>query len=410
MIKIGIMIHRLCAPRRAVLSVFRCRLFSRWCYNPTIRTSPWILTLALALLAVAGNVHAAPYSWTNTTGAAFNDPTAWNPPNGPPGLNDTASFTINGTLDVPLTNNYISNVGTLLIGAANSSGTLNLTMDFGTNTFTGISNNGSTASCFVFGQGGTLTVFISCGSLLCTNTTNNARMIVGRQNGPTAVILTNGFVAAGNLIIANGTSANGSTVVISGPNSSWSNSTGCLVGNASGSASNSLVISNSGSMVNGGSIQVGNSGFFNSLLLDTSGRLFTKNTGSIGSSAGSSNNTATVQGGALWDCGGRSLFVGNASGQNNSLTIGNNATISNVTFVTLAGTGNSLVLSGGVLSVSGGITNTSGTVSGFGTIVGNVVFTGAGTLSLGHRRFRWHPDILQQPDACIWFDDDPEAE
>ncbi len=51
--------------------------------------------------------------------------------------------------------------------------------------------------------------------------------------------------------------------------------------------------------------------------------------------------------------------------------------------MTLAGAGNSLVLSGGVLSVLGGITNASGTVSGSGTIVGNVVFTGTGTLSLG---------------------------
>ncbi len=40
-------------------------------------------------------------------------------------------------------------------------------------------------------------------------------------------------------------------------------------------------------------------------------------------------------------------------------------------------------LSGGVLFASVAISNTSGTVSGFGTIVGNVVFTGSGTLTPG---------------------------
>ena len=54
-----------------------------------------------------------------------------------------------------------------------------------------------------------------------------------------------------------------------------------------------------GSMVALSTIQMGNAGFFNSLVLDSSGRLSTKNTGSIGSSTGSSNNTATVQGGAI---------------------------------------------------------------------------------------------------------------
>ena len=374
-----VIVQSKCVPARTPVGASYLRLLPR----PTNLGRLLVLALALGLLAAVGNSQAAPYTWTNTTGAAFNDPTAWSPTTGPPGLNDAASFTINGTFDVPLTNNYISNIGTLLFGAASSSGTMVLTLDFGTNTFAALSGNANNVSAFVFGQGGTSTFYISCGSLLCTNSTNNARMIVGRQNGPAIVILTNGFVAAGNLVIANAASANGSKVVISGPNSSWSNSTGCLVGNGSGSANNSLVVSNSGSMVNGGSIQVGNAGFFNSVLVDTGGRLFTKNTGTIGATAGSSNNTVTVQGGALWDCGSQKLFVGNTSGQNNSLIVGNNATVSNITFVTLSSAGNSLVLSGGVLAVSGGITNSSGTVSGFGTIVGNMIFSGTGMLSPG---------------------------
>ena len=341
------------------------------------------LALGLGLFAGVGNSQAAAFVWTNTTGAVFNDLNAWTNTAGLPGPSDTASVTLSATLDIPLTNNFINNVGNILFGAANSAGTLNLTLDFGTNVFTGISGNTASASGFVFGQSGTVTVYIACGAIFCTNSTGNARMIVGRQNGPTSVSLTNGFVAAGNLIIANGVTANGSKVVISGPNSSWSNSTASLIGSAAGSANCSLVISNSGSMVDVGTLQVGNGGFFNSLLLDTSGRLFTKNTGSIGASAASSNNTATVQGGAVWDCGGQKLFIGNASGFNNALTVGNSGTVSNVTFVTLTAGGNSLVLSGGVLSVSVAVTNTSGKISGFGTIAGDVVFTGTGTLTPG---------------------------
>ena len=344
------------------------------------------LALVLGLFAGAGDTHAATFNWTNTTGAVFNDPTAWST-NALPGPSDTASVTLSATLYIPLTNNFISNVGTLLFGAASSSGTANLTLDFGTNIFTGVSGGTSSASGMVFGQQGTTTVYIACGQFLCTNSSNNARLIVGRQNGPAIVVLSNGFVVAGNLVIANGTTANGSKLVISGPNSSWSNSSASLVGSASGSANCSLVISNSGSMVDAGTLQVGNGGYFNALLLDSSGRLATRNTGSIGSSTGSSNNTATIQGGALWDCGGQKLFIGNTSGQNNALTVGNNGVVSNASFIFLTAAGNSLTLSNGLLRVSGGVTNTLGTVSGFGTIVGNVAFTSTnvngGTLSLG---------------------------
>ncbi|HTS17296.1 MAG TPA: pectinesterase family protein, partial [Verrucomicrobiae bacterium] len=341
------------------------------------------LILVLGLLLGAANSRAASYTFTNTTGSAFNDPNAWNPVTGPPGLNDTASYTLTGTYDLPLTNNYISNIGTLLFGSAAGGQTLIVTLDFGTNIFAAISGNTSSASGFVFGQQGTSIVYATCGQILCTNSGNNARFMVGR-NGPATFILTNGFVAGGNLVIANGTGANGSKVVVSGPNSTWSNASTIAVGNGGGSAFNSLVISNSGSMVALSTIQLGNSGYFNSLLLDSSGSLFIKNVGSLGSSTGSSNNTATVQGGGLWNLGGQKLFIGNATGQGNSLIVGGNGTVSNTTFVILAGAGNSLVMSGGVLTVSGGITNTSGIISGFGTIASGVAFASGGTLSGGY--------------------------
>jgi T5SS/PEP-CTERM-associated repeat protein len=343
--------------------------------------------LALGVCLFAGEARATQYNWTNTTGAAFNDPNAWNPVGGPGGPADIANFaSVNGTFDVPLTNSF-ANIGSFQMGASAAGQPMTVTLDFGTNTFAAFSGASSSASGFVFGQesGSTNIVYISVGTMYCTNSANspsNARMIVGR-NGPAIVNLTNGTVIAGNLVIANGTGANGSKVVVSGPNSSWSNSTTIAVGNGAGSANNSLVISNSGSMIAMSTIQLGNAGFFNSLLLDTSGQLFTRNVGSIGSSAASSNNTATVQGGALWDGGGKALFIGNSSGQKNSLTVGNNGTISNVTFVILSSAGNSLSLSGGLLRVSGGVTNTSATVSGYGTIASGVGFASGGTLSLG---------------------------
>jgi len=361
------------------------RLIARKSHNPLKALAAG----AVALLVSAGGVQAASFTWTNTTGAAYNDPNAWSPVGGPGTVTDTSSFTINGTFDVPLTNkvDVISNAGTLFFGAGSGSGTLILTLDLGTNTLAGLSGNGTSVSGFVFGQQGTSIVYIAGGSLLCTNTTGNARMIVGR-NGPAMVNLTNGFVAAGNLVIANGTGANGSKVVVSGANSFWSNSTTIAVGNAIGSAGNSLVISNSGSMLALSTFSMGSQSpaNFNSLFLDTSGALFTRGTAIIGTTANSSNNTATIQGGALWDLGGKALTVGNTGGSSNLLIVGNNGTVSNVTVVTInsgASLVNSLVMSGGVLNVSVGLTNSASTVKGNGMIIGSAGFTGTGTLSLG---------------------------
>jgi pectin methylesterase-like acyl-CoA thioesterase len=342
------------------------------------------LAIALGLSAGAGNSFATTYSWTNTDATAvLTDPNSWTPIGGPGGPADTFTYLRNGTFTVQLTNDF-ANIGSFQFGATTAGQPLTVTLDFGTNVFAGLSGNTTSASGFVFGQqgGSTCTVFISVGMMLCTNSTGNARLIGGR-NGPAFVNLTNGFVADGNLVIANGTGANGSKVVVSGPNSFWSNSTTILVGNGSGTANNSLVVSNSGSMVSLSTTRLGNSGTANSLLLDSNGRLFTKNSGSIGSTTGSSGNTATIQGGALWDCGGQQLFIGNGSGFNNALIVGDNGTVSNCTMVTLTAAGNSLVLSGGVLSASSGVNNTAGTVSGYGTIVGNVTFVDAGSLSPG---------------------------
>ena len=346
------------------------------------------VALSFALFAGAVNSHATTYFWTNTTGAAWGDPGAWNPVGGPGGNTDTANFQANGVYDVPLLSNFVNN-SSILFGATGAGQSLQVTLDFGTNIFAGISGNSSSASGFVFGnqQGSTAIVYIAVGTMYCTNANNtpsNARLIVGR-NGPAYVYLTNGTAVVGNTVIANGANANGSKLVISGPNSFWTNQTDVSLGNNSSTVSNSLVISNSASLTCLGTFEAGweGSSSFNSVLVDSSASLFTRiRTAIIGTGAASSNNTMTVQNGALWDNGGQAITVGNTSGFNNLLTVGSNSVVSNATTVTVI-TGNGLSLAGGLLRTSIGVTNSSGTISGFGTIVGNVVFTGAGTLSLG---------------------------
>src|SRR5436309_814473 len=140
------------------------------------------VTLGIGLFAGAANILAVTYLWTNTTGAVFNDPNAWNPIGGPGTNLDVANVAFTGTLTIPLTNNF-QDIGSLQFGAASAGQTLMLGLDFGTNVFAGISGNASSASGFVFGQAGTTIVYIAVGRIFCTNTTGNARMIVGR-NGP----------------------------------------------------------------------------------------------------------------------------------------------------------------------------------------------------------------------------------
>jgi len=352
---------------------------------------PWVLALMLALFGGAATTKAAgiTYNWTNTTGAAFNDPYAWTPTNGPGTNLDTANFSVTGVFEVPLTNNF-SGIGSLQFGAAGGSGNnLTVSLNFGTNIFAGLSGNTTSASGFVFGQGGNTIVYISVGTMYCTNanaTPSNARLIVGR-NGPATVFLTNGTVVSGNLVIGNSTNANGSQLVISGPNSYWTNQATVTLGNGANTSGDSLVISNSGSMTMLKALDVGTltaASSSNSVLVDTGGELFTRTqTANIGTGGNSSNNTVTVQGGGLWDNGAQAINIGSITGgSGNSLIVGNNGTVSNVTAATIS-IGNCLVLSGGVLHASIGVTNNSGTISGFGTIAGNVVFTGTGTLSPG---------------------------
>jgi polygalacturonase len=205
------------------------------------------------------------------------------------------------------------------------------------------------------------------------------------------MIVTNGFVqigaagVSGNQLVLgnNGGSSSSGTLVLSGPTVSWSNNAAILIGNDSSSYGNSLIISNSASMTCvGASLSVGGAASGpNSLLLDSGGQLFVTGVGAnVGTSAGA-GNSATVRNGAIWDLGNTPLAIG-SNGANNSVTIGMNGTVSNALTVTIA-PANSLILSGGVVQAAMGITNASGTVAGFGTVIGETIFTGTGTLTPG---------------------------
>lgn len=341
------------------------------------------LAFALVLLATSSAFGAA-FVWTNTTGAVFNDPNAWNPVGGPGGAADSATLAFTGTLNIPLTNSF-ADIGNLLIGAAGGGQTLILGLDFGTNNFAGLSGNTTSASGFVFGNAGTSIVYIAVGTMYCTNAAanpSNARLIIGR-NGPAVVNLTNGTLVAGNLIMANGGAASGSKLVVSG--ASCSSNLSVSIANNAAAFNNSVIVSNSASMtvlngINVGSVS-GSGG--NSLLVDTSAKFFTRGQDPSVGNTGSSNNTATIQGGAFWDVGGRALLVGKGGGTalNNLLRIGTSSVVSNVTFVTVTA-GNRLDLAGGALQVSSAVTN-SGTLSGSGTIIGNTFMAGNGTVTPG---------------------------
>ncbi len=357
--------------------------------DATPRTARIFAAVALASLLATGRARAVSYTWTNTTAGVgiWQDANSWSPVGVPGGVSDVGSFAFAGTITIRLTNSVI-NLGNFNVGAGSGSATLNITFDLGTNAFTGTSGDSSSSSSFVLGQTGTSIVYIAGSNLagagmLCTNAGGNPRLIIGR-NGVGMVFVTNGNAAAGNLVIANASGAGGSKLVLSGPNTYWSNATTVAVGNAANNNGCSLVISNSASMTVLSTLNVpSQSASFETLLLDSNGRLFTKNqNANIGTPAGAGTNTVIVRGGAVWDHGGRAISVGGGGGIGNSLFVGDNGTVSNVTAVTIAA-GNSLTLSGGVLGVSVAVTNNSGSVAGFGAIAGNVVFTGTGTLSPG---------------------------
>ncbi len=348
-----------------------------------------MLALALALIVGAYNSYPADLTWTNKSSGVWQSRTAWitngtGGTGGYPGATDAAWFTNAATYSVTLTNN-VTILSNFFSNASSTIATVTLTV--GANSLSEV-GTGTHPGAFVLGDtaNSTTIVYLATSSvagkgLFVTNSTSG-RICVG-NNGVGTLLVTNGYVLTSRTILANGDTGRG-TLVLSGASTVWSNTGSLTIGNTATATGSSMVISNSASMTVMDTFGVGVSGSGNhSLLLDTGGRLFTGNAGtvSVGSGAGT-NNSAIVQNGARWDNGGAVLSVG-GTGTGNSLTIGTTATVTSVSTLNITA-GNSLNLSGGVVSVSAAVTNTSGTIKGFGTIVGNTVFTGTGTLTPGY--------------------------
>lgn len=349
----------------------------------------WGLALALTLIVGVCNSYAADLTWTNASSGAWQSRTAWitngtGGSGGYPGATDAAWFTNAATYSVTITND-VTVLSNFFSNASNTTATV--TLDLGTNSFSAI-GSGTHPGSFVLGDtaDSTTIVYLAASSvagkgLFVTNSTAG-RICVGSY-GVGTLFVTNGSVVAGRTIVANQDTASG-TLVLSGSSTIWSNTGSLTIGNTATATGSSMVISNSASMTVLNTFGVGTSGSGgHSLLLDTGGRLFTGNAGTVtvGSGAGT-NNSATVQNGARWDNGGALLSVG-GTGTGNSLTIGTTATVTSVSTLSIA-SGNFLNMSGGVLNVSVAVNNAAGMIKGFGTIVGNTTFTGTGTLTPGY--------------------------
>jgi hypothetical protein len=356
------------------------------------------LALGVGLFAVAGNVQAAPYVWNNTTSDVWEDPNAWTPAGGPPGVSDTATFNSAATHTVTLTNDVTTLVMDVTVASGNSQ---TLTLNLAGNSLS-LMQPGTTSPTALFwgdASGGTNTIFVAsstaAGKGLFVTNAASLRAVIGRS-GQGIAIVTNGFVqigaagvSANQMILGNsaGPTSRG-TLILSGPNTSWTNNAAMLIGNTAAAILNSLVISNSASLTQvGASITVGGAASSsNTFLMDTGARLFVTNNGAlvgyanIGNGAGV-NNRATVQGGATWDNGNAGFSIG-GTGSNNVLTIADTASVVRVSSMNIAA-GNSLVLTGGLLQVSIAVTNVSATIQGFGSIAGNVLYTNTGTLNTG---------------------------
>jgi PKD repeat protein len=349
-----------------------------------------ILTVAAGLFVGTATSRAGTYTWTNTVSDYWADPQAWGT-NTFPGPADDATFSFSvGTPSFTVTFTNTTTVDSIDVRDTKGQ---TLTFDLQGNTVSLYKSGTTQPTIFLAADpgGSTAIVYIvsstTPGTLWCTNTAA-VRFSAGRSGNGTIVVtnmtlIVGGPTASGSAIMGN-SSGPGSQghIVLSGPTTYWTNNATCAVGNNTAASQNSLVISNSASMTCVGQFKVdwSGGGTANSLLIDTGGRLFTRAACNIGSLSGA-NNSATVQGGGLWDLNGMTLALG-VSGTGNSLTIGANAAVTNLSTLTIV-PGNSLVLSGGVLTASIGVTNTSSTITGFGTISANVQMNGTGTLTLG---------------------------
>ena len=353
--------------------------------------------LALGLVVGAGTSHAATYVWTSTAPSdVWQDANAWTPTGGPSGMYDNAFFTNAATYYVTLTND-VSISSNFFSNASNTLATV--TLDLGTNLLK-LFYNGEDPGAFVVGDGATstTTVYLASSTVAGKGLYVPGRLIVGRS-GVGTLFVTNGSVFVENRTTLGYDDGGRGTLVVSGPNTSWTNVEMFMIGNVSNSYGNAVVISNQAVVFVGGafwlgSSDVGGGSSSNTLLLDSGAKLFCGSASweplIIGhrsdQATPSYNNTATVQGGAVWNVGGGpSFYIGlypggaPAAATGNVLTVMSSGVVTNIGMLTIT-TDNTLNLAGVV--VQGGTITCSGTVQGFGTaLVSSVTITNGGFFS-----------------------------
>ncbi|HUI05409.1 MAG TPA: PKD domain-containing protein [Verrucomicrobiae bacterium] len=352
-----------------------------------------VFALALGLLMGARNGRAVGLTWTNGNDF-WQSTTAWMTngtggtggwPGGGTNTDDGALLTNAGIYTITLTND-VADVGT--IDFQNPAGTkATVTLDLGTNSLSAIKVAGAPSAFTVSDlASSTTTVYlISCTNagkgLFATNATGDARIIVGRS-GTATMYVTNGNVTADTTAIGSSGGGIDSTLVLSGANTYYTNNGYFAIAYTSSNTRNGLVVSNSAVLAVGGTFGVGYIGNsrLNWMLLDSGARLSTWGSAYLGN--GGSNNTAWIQGGAVWDNGNRSLTIGGTSSHSNLMVIGANSTVVNVSTAIVTSI-NWLNLNGGLLQVSALVSN-FGTIAGYGTIVGNTIIASGAVLCVSN--------------------------
>lgn len=221
--------------------------------------------------------------------------------------------------------------------------------------------NQDTGNLLIISNGGTVVAFEGCLIGVRTNSSNNFVLITGtgsrlNNNIPSGVVV--GYGAPSNrLIISNGGAVDGTGSVI--------------VGAQTNSSNNFVHVSGVGSSINAGGVTVGSREPGNSLIIDAGAAVRTQS-GSIGTSAFSSNNIVRVSGeGSIWS---------NSSTFSVGVGSGNAVAISN---------GGTLVSSNGWISSAAGSSNNAVQVLGNGSIWTNVSKVtvggaGSGTLTIAN--------------------------
>jgi len=342
------------------------------------------LVVLLASIAGVGNARAADLTWINNGDGFWQSATAWSGAPAFPGSGDNAFFTNAATYtvtlnaDVLIQSNFFSNAaGTTAI----------VTLNLNTHELNPVYSGNSPGSFVVAdGSDSTTIVYLASSTVAGKGLVVPGRAVIGRS-GCGTLIVTNGIVTAATTVLANGAGGHG-VLVLSGPNVLWNNTATMAIGNNSNSFGSALVISNSASMTVASTLRVGSGSASggssnNTLLLDSGAKLFTQtgpvtigNNGTVTSFSPAYNNSATVQGGSVWDNGNATFIVGYAAGggaaTGNVLTVGVGGIVTNASHLTIT-PGNTLNMAGGIVNA---LTECDGALQGFGLLRNDFTVTG----------------------------------